>query len=183
MIDKVKALMANEKIKKTLALIFAVVMVVVFLVWSYLNPGPEHIEDTNGADNYALQQITEEDVVAVKMGSRGALATTEKSWDFGVLQWSNGVEYSCKKFTGVERLYSCTIFKGSDIYIYLADFYVESGNFAFYVVLDGEIIHTITPDTMGSVDCTIRNIEETGTLEYIIAGESANFSFKLPMDW
>ena len=183
MMDKVKELLANEKLKKILAAVFAVVMVVGFLVWNYLNPGPEHIEDTNGADNYSLQQITQEDVIACKMGSRGGLTTTESSWDFGFLQVSNGTEYSCKKFTGVYRLYSATYFKGSDIYIYLADFYVESGNFAFYVVLDGEIIGQIIPDSMGMVDFTIHNIEKTGTVEFIIAGESANFTFKLPMEW
>ena len=52
------------KIKKTLLSIFAVVLVGVAAVWMLLNPGPEHIEDTNGADNYSLQQITPRDVIA-----------------------------------------------------------------------------------------------------------------------
>ena len=181
--DKIKELLANEKLKKILAIAFAVVMVAGFLLWNYFNPGPEHIEDTNGADNYSLQQITEEDVIACKMGTRGGLTTTESSWDLGFMQVSNGVEYSCKKFTGVYLLHTATYFKGSDIDIYLADFYVESGNFAFYVVLDGEIIGQITPDNMGAVDLTIHNIEKTGTVEFIIAGESANFTFKLPLEW
>ena len=160
----------------------AILLIAIAVVW-FLGDNMRHIEDTNGADNYSLQKITQEDVIACKMGSRGGLTTTESSWDFGFLQVSNGTEYSCKKFTGVYRLYSATYFKGSDIYIYLADFYVESGNFAFYVVLDGEIIGQITPDSMGMVDFTIHNIEKTGTVEFIIAGESANFTFKLPMEW
>lgn len=183
MIDQIKEYLANEKVKKILVLAFAAAMLIFFAVWTFLNPAPEHIEDTNGPDDYSLQQITEEDIVSAKMGSRGGLSTTETSWDFGAVQIVNGVKYSCKKFTGVQRLYSCWIAKGSDIYIYMADFWVNSGNFGFYVVLDGEIIGEITPDSMGTVDFTIHNIEKSGTLEYIIAGESANFSFLLPMDW
>ena len=181
--EKINEFMSNPKVKNILLGAVVVAMVAVFLVWSFLDPPPEHIEDTNGPGDYSLQQITQEDIISQKMGSRGGLTTTETSWNFGGLRVSNGVRYSCKKFTGVHRLYSRWIAKGSDIYIYLADFYVESGNFAFYVVLDGEIIGQVTPDDMGVVDFTIENIEKSGTLEYIIAGESAKFGFLMPSEW
>ena len=67
----------NSKIKNALWFIFAVVMVVVFVSWMIVNPRPEHIEDTNGANNYSLQTITERDVVKQKIGSRGAISESK----------------------------------------------------------------------------------------------------------
>ena len=173
----------SEKTKKMLGAVGAVVLVIAIAAWMILNPGPEHIEDTNGADNYALQQITEADIIAHNMGTRGGLATSESYWSIGSLEISDGVEYSCKKFTGVYLLDSCTIFKGSDIHIFLGDFRIMSGNFAFYVVLDGQIIGEVKPDADGVGELLIENIEKTGTLEYIIAGESAQFRFIAPSVW
>ena len=43
--------------------VFAVVIIVVGVLWMIKNPAPEHIEDTNGAENCTLTQITEEDVI------------------------------------------------------------------------------------------------------------------------
>ena len=173
----------NEKTKKILGIVFAVVMVLGYVGWSILNPGPEHIEDTNGPDNYNLQKITEADVVALKMGTRGGLTTSETHWDFGALNISSGLEYSCKKFTGVYLLDSCTIFKGSDIHVLLPEYRVKSGNFAFYVVFDGQVIGKVEDDGFGNGEFLKENIEKTGSLQYIIAGESANFSFIAPGDW
>ena len=140
----------NEKTKKILGIILVVVAVLVFIGWSILNPAPEHIEDTNGPDNYNLQSITEADVVALKMGTRGGLTTSETHWDFGGLNISSGVEYSCKKFTGVLLLDSCTIFKGSDIHVLLPEYRVKGGNFAFYVVFDGQVIGKVEDDGFGN---------------------------------
>ena len=169
--------------KKLIWTTFAVVMVVVGAVWLIKTPRPDHIEDTNGADNYELQQITEQDVIDQAMGSRGGISTTETSWNIAGFAVSDGVEYSCRKFTGVYELYTCTIFKGSDIHLYLADFQIRNGNFAFYILLDGEIVGKAEPDEFGVVELIIENIEKTGTLEYIIAGESASFTFTAPLDW
>ena len=173
----------SEKMQKIIFAIGAVVLVAAIVLWMILNPGPEHIEDTNGSDNYALQQITEADVLECKMGNRGGPNTAEAHWDFGPLNVSSGMEYSSHKYTGVYRLYSATIFKGSDIYVYLGDFHINSGNFAFYVVFDGEIVGQVQPDEFGLADFTMENIDKTGTVEYIIAGESADFRFIAPVEW
>ena len=173
----------NEQTTKILGIVVAVVFVIVVAAWMILNPAPEHIEDTNGPDNYALQQITEADVVGHKMGSRGGLSTSETSWDFGFFSVSNGMKYSCRKFTGVQRLHACTIFKGSDIHVYLANFKVRSGNFAFYVVLDDQIVGELVPDEFGTAEFILEDLDKTGSLEYIIAGESADFVFTAPVDW
>ena len=173
----------NIRLNNKLAGLLAAVLVIAGGVWMIMNPGPEHIEDTNGPDNYALQQITEQDVVAMEMGERGGLTKEESKMSIAGFSVSSGVEYSCKKFTGVSRLYSCTLFKGSDIHIQLANFRVESGNFAFCVVFDGEIVAELTPDEFGTVDFLMENVEKIGDLHYVIAGESANFTFTTFSDW
>lgn len=96
---------------------------------------------------------------------------------------SSGTKYSSQKFTGVYRLHTSTIFKGSDIYINLAEFNVKEGNFAFYVVFDGEIVGQVEPKEGGMAEFILKNVEKTGSLEYIIAGESANFSFIAPTEF
>ena len=147
-----------------------------------LNPGPPHIEDTNGADT-TLQSITEADVVALKMGTRGGVGQSEASLDVGAFAVSSGTKYSSNKFTGVYLLHRCTIFRGSDIHIILTDFEVKQGNFAFYVVLDGKIVGEVQPENGGFAELLIENIEKTATLEYIIAGESAKFNFTVTEKW
>ena len=173
----------SGKMKKILGIVCVIALVGVIGVWMLMNPGPEHIEDTNGADNYSLQQITEQDVVSLKMGTRGGLSTSETHWEIAGFDVSSGVKYSCRKMTGVYQLHTCTIFKGSDIHVYLTDFQINGGNFAFYVVLDGKIVGEVKPDEFGTGELIIENIDKTGTLEYIIAGESADFTFTAPLDW
>lgn len=173
----------NEKMKNKLWGVFAAALIVVFIAWMFLNPGPEHIEDTNGAENYSLQQITEKDVVSRKMGTRGSISESEIHWNFGGLDVSGGRKYSCDKFTGVHSLYTATIFKGSDIYVSLGDFQINSGNFAFYIVFDGRIVGEIVPGDSDFSEFLLENVGKTGTLEYIIAGESADFRFTAPNEW
>ena len=67
--------------------------------------------------------------------------------------------------------------------MYLSDFQISSGYFAVYVALDGKIVGEVKPDEYGCAELVIENIEESGTLEYIIAGESANFRFIAPSSW
>ena len=135
------------KIKKIFWVIFAVVFLIVFVVWMMSSPRPEHLEDTNGADNYSLQTITERDVAQMKMGSRGAVSESEAAFNLGGNTANNKIKYSSKKFTGVQSLYTSTIFKGSDIYVSLLDLKVKEGNFAFYIVYDGEVVGKIDPTT------------------------------------
>ena len=130
----------NPKIKNALWIVFAVVMVVICVVLLIVNPGPEHIEDTNGADNYSLQSITEQDVVDQKMGARGTVREIEAHIEIAGWSVSDGIRYSSDKFTGVDMIYSTTLFKGSDIHVTLAEFEIKEGNFAFYIVFDGEVV-------------------------------------------
>lgn len=67
----------GSKIKKFFWGAFAIVFVLAFAVWMVISPRPDHIEDTNGADNYSLQTITDRDVAENKMGSRGVVSESE----------------------------------------------------------------------------------------------------------
>jgi len=172
-----------QKAKNVLIGIAVVIFLVVFAVWMLASPRPDHIEDTNGADNYSLQTITEWDVVEQKMGTNGTVSESEIRYDFTGLKISNGRKYSSNKFTGVYRLYTTTLFKGSDIYVDLAEFEIKEGNFAFYIVFDGEVVGQITPDEFGLSEFTLKNVDKTGDLEYVIAGESASFTFVVPTEF
>ena len=57
-----------EKIKKILLVVLAIALVAVGIVW-FLGDDLEHIEDTNGADNYALQTITDENICNLDIGA------------------------------------------------------------------------------------------------------------------
>lgn len=173
----------EPKVKNTLWVVFAVVLVAVIVVWMLVNPGPEHIEDTNGADNYSLQTITEQDVVEQKMGTRGTVREREAHLDIAGLSISSGTKYSSSKFTGVSLLYSTTLFKGSDIYVSLAEFEIKEGNFAFYIVFDGEVVGQVEQGENAFAEFRMDDVEKTGTLEYVIAGESASFSFIASTDF
>ena len=172
----------NKKTKDVLWVVFVVVFLVVFVFWMLASPRPDHIEDTNGKDNYILQTITERDVVDQKMNYTGVIAETETEYPLSGFSVSSGKKYSSKKFTGVYRLYAATLFKGSDIYVSLGDFKVKEGNFAFYVVFDGKVVGKILPTESTIPEFTLKNVEKTATLEYVIAGESANFSFVAPTE-
>lgn len=173
----------SPKTKNILWIVFAVVLVAVIAVWMLVNPGPEHIEDTNGADNYSLQTITEQDVIEQKMGTRGTVRERETHLDIAGWSVSDGIRYSSDKLTGVDMLYSTTLFKGSDIHVTLAEFEIKEGNFAFYIVFDGEVVGKILPSDDAYSEFLLENVEKTGTLEYVIAGESASFEFLAPTDF
>ncbi|MBQ8807269.1 MAG: hypothetical protein IJZ68_12635 [Bacteroidaceae bacterium] len=173
----------SPKTKNILWIVFAVAIVAVCLVMFILNPGPEHIEDTNGKDNYNLQTITEQDVVKQEMGARGTVRERETHLDIAGWSVSEGIRYSSDKFTGVSMLHNTTLMKGSDIHVTLAEYEIKEGNFAFYIVFDGEVVGKITPGDGAYSEFLLENVEKTGTLEYVIAGESASFEFVAPTDF
>ena len=177
------SMITNNGIKKTVGLVAVILFIIVFAVWFIMKPAPEHIEDTNGPDDYSLQTITHQDVIELKMGSRGGPSTRESKWNIAGFDISEGIQYCADKFTGVYLLHTSTVFKGSDIYVYISDFEVNSGNFAFYVVFDDEIVGEIKPNEPGLTEFLLENIDKTASLEYIIAGESASFSFTAPTGW
>ncbi len=149
--------------------LFVPVILVVVIIGAvvFFNSDLEHIEDTNGAENFELQTITDEDIAKIEMGSLNVTTSTNNI--------TNMTEISSKKFTGVHEVLYTNLLDKSDFMLDLYDFKVNGGNFKMAVVHDGKIVKTITEE----------NYEETliedinGTVSLVIAGESADFSFKM----
>lgn len=159
-------------------LMFGVVFVLVLGVFGFLmifGEKMEHIEDTNGPDNFTLAVITEEDVIACDMGSAGSPGTKESKLSIAGITLKRSVEYFSKQFSGVDELASSYIMAGSILEITIYDFQVESGNFQMYVIADDRIAGTIEPGQ----EVTFRTeVMEPAWYSIVVAGESAAFSFK-----
>ncbi|MBQ8830137.1 MAG: hypothetical protein IJ017_00880 [Oscillospiraceae bacterium] len=158
----------NEKTKKTLTMIGAIIFVVVVGAWIILG-GTDHIEDTNGSENFSLQTITNQDIVGMSTGSIGG-PTISRSTLTG-----DTVEFSAEKFTGVyEILYDNFIGK-SDFVVDLTAYEIYGGNFELVVVHNDEIVAVLEPGLF--VNYRLEDI--TGYVSLRIAGESASFSFSM----
>lgn len=157
----------NEKMKKTLGGVLAVVLVVVAVIW-FLGDDLEHIEDTNGPEDYSLTTITDQQIID---RSVGALNVKTQTGTF-----SGMVEFSSDKFTGVYEVVYNNYILPSDFDLQLYDFTVTSGNFKMCIVYDGEIVDVLEPDSF--IDYCLEDV--TGTVSLVIAGESAEFSFEMP---
>ena len=152
--------------KKVLVLLFAG-----FLCFSIAGCGGEDYEDSNGSDNFALQTITDKNIVNLDIGASG-LSYTEES--LGDEVYSS--EYSSKNFNGVERIYYTSYILPSDVQVYIGTMDVKEGNFRLVAVLDDKIIHEFPVDSFNEI-FTFENIE--GDFSICVAGESAVFEFYL----
>lgn len=152
----------NEKTKKIIAAVGAVVLIAVCALW-FLNSDLEHIEDTNGAENYALQTITDENIIKRDVGATGLKISTDAI--------TNTKTYSSEKFTGVEEIYGTNIW-GNRLEITINHTRVDSGNFKI-VLLEGEkIVHEFALNEL-SQSYVLEN--PNGYISLRIAGESADF--------
>ena len=155
----------SEKTKKKLIGVAAAAMLVIFAVWMFVG-GVEHIEDTNGPDNERLTTIMSPDIIERKMGNRGLRISSN--------DLSSTVKFSSNKFTGVYEVMWTDILFSTGVTLQILDFDVNGGNFQMSVVNDGEIIRVIEPGEdlveLGAIK---------GEVSLVIAGESADFSFRL----
>ena len=156
--------MKNIKNKLFVPVILIVVIIAGVMLF---NTDLEHIEDTNGADNFELQTITDEDIAKIEMGSLNVGVSTNNI--------TNMTEISSSKFTGVYEVLYTNLIGKSDFLLNIYDFQINSGNFKMVVVHDGEIVHTITPEN--AEEFLLEDI--SGTVSLVIAGESADFSFEM----
>lgn len=147
--------------------ILLAVTVIAFCGYSFLGSDLEHIEDTNGPDNFALTTITDENIINQDIGALNVNKST------GIL--NDGITFSSNKFTGVYQVFLTNFFLDSDFLMDLAGFYVNSGNFKMAVVHNGEIIATVEPGLFATCELSDLN----GSFELVIAGESADFEFTL----
>lgn len=152
------------KLKNLLIGIVAVILVGYFVI-SMLTSNLKHIEDTNGAENYNLQQITEYNIINMDIG---ALNLTESNELF-----NNLPTYKSDKYTGVSEIYMTNIW-GNRFDITLYNLRVKSGNFKVVLVHNDEIVHEFKLNEL-SESYTLEN--PNGTVSLRIAGESADFEF------
>ena len=87
----------DEKKKMMIARVAAVLLIGIALFW-FLGSDIEHIEDTNGPDNYSLTTITDENIIRRDIGATGL---NKKK---GLLT-GDVIEFTSKKFTGVEEIF------------------------------------------------------------------------------
>jgi len=158
----------NERAKKTLTLAGALIFVVVVGAWIMLG-GTDHIEDTNGAENYALQTITNQEIIDRSTGSIGGPNISRS------ILTGDAVNFSADKFTGVHEILYDNFIGTSDFEVNLSAYEIYEGNFKLVVVHNEEIVATLEPDIF--VNYRLEDI--TGYVSLRIAGESASFSFSM----
>ncbi len=149
--------------------LFVPVIIVVVIIGAVVlfNSDLEHIEDTNGEENFELQTITDEDIAKIEMGSLNVTTSTNSI--------TNMTEISSSKFTGVYEVLYTNLIGKSDFLLNIYDFQINGGNFKMVVVHNGKIIHTLTPEN--SEEYLLEDVN--GTVSLVIAGESADFSFEM----
>lgn len=154
----------NEKQQKIAAIICAAAMLIIAGVW-YLSDGLTHIEDTNGPDNFALQQITDENIAKLDVGALGV--NTSRSL------LSDTVTYSSEKFTGVYEVFLHNLITNR-YEIVINHAHVDAGNFRMVLCVDDKIVHDFTLNEL-TQSFVIEDL--SGTVSLRIAGESAAFMF------
>jgi hypothetical protein len=139
-------------------------------------PKMEHIEDTNGADNFALATLTDADILATSLACTGGPNSSIGRIHLpGGWTISDGVELYAKKFSGVADILWADYILPSDLTLTLDHFRVEGGNFRMMVINNGQIIADIL--TGDHVEVLIEDI--TGPTYIRIAGESAAFTIAM----
>ena len=161
-----------RRLKDFLVKVFIVAAVVVSLILCFTNK-MEHIEDTNGPDNFSLATITEADVIKNEMNCAGAPDTTKKNFSIAGIQLSNSIKYESKKFSGIYDVVTEYSFGGT-IDFTLYDFQVTGGNLQVYVVAGDQIIGTLEP---GQEVRFTYELAEGAQVRLVLAGESAAFCF------
>ena len=128
--------------------------------------GAVKIEDTNGPDNFALNTITDQNILNLDLPSGGYGTKTS-----GLL--SKTVTHSGKDFSGVVEVLWTDMIAG-DFVLDLMDFTVTGGNFRMVVVNEDRIIADIEP---GTTQTLLEGVK--GRVALRIAGESAAYSFSM----
>lgn len=147
-------------IKRLLSLVLALV-----LLGGLASCGPEHIEDTNGAENFELQEITDENICKLDIGALYYVRSESIIADT--------VTYKSNKFSGVSEVFSENIITNR-FEITVNHARVDAGNFKMVLCVDDEIVHTFA---LNELTQTFVLEDVCGTVSLRIAGESARFQF------
>ena len=151
------------RIKKLIMGVAIIAFIVVFVISMLNSPKLEHIEDTNGAENYQLTTITDSNIILRDIGAKGLTRVKNNI--------TNTEEFKSDKFTGVEEIYGVNII-GNRMDITITNLQVDSGNFKAVVVHNDEIVHEFRNNEMMET-FTLENPK--GYVAIRVAGESADF--------
>ncbi len=147
-------------------------LLVICMSFVLMSCGKEY-EDTNGADDFTLQTITDENIIHLETGASN-LTYKEKE-----VAGVKSTEYSSKNFNGVEQLYLTGFWGKSDVRVYIGHMNVKSGNFKLVAINNDEIIHEFALDTF-SEEFIFEDLE--GDFSIHLAGESAAFDFHIEVE-
>lgn len=151
-------------IKKLLVVVVAIIFVTVFVFWLF-SSDTQHIEDTNGDDNYSLQQITDYNIIKMDTGALNLVESNEL--------FNNLPTYKSEKYTGVSEIYINNIITNR-FEITLYNTTVNKGNFRIVLVYNDEIVHEFKLNELMQT-YTLEDVK--GTVSLRVAGESADFEF------
>ena len=151
--------------KKFFALLLALVLMLGFSACGV------EIADTNGPDDYSLAIITEENIINQDLGA-SAYSMSPGSEDENYM--TELTKFKGKEFSGVAQLYMTNYIGKSDVIVDVSNLTVNCGNFALFVLLDGEIVHEFKA---GELMETFELRDIKGTFEIVMAGETADFKF------
>lgn len=151
--------------KRLLSLVLAL-----FLLVGLVACGPEHIEDTNGVENFELQVITDENIRKMDIGSLSYVKAETVIGDT--------VTYKTNKFSGVAEVFHENIITNR-FEITVNHARVDAGNFKMVLCVDDEIVHTFALNELSQI-FVLEDVR--GTVSLRIAGESAKFQFDYKVD-
>lgn len=148
------------------------VICVLGLLFSVTACGVE-IEDTNGADDYSLATITEDNIINMDLGASGYSISpgADEQENLSELTTIKG-----KSFSGVAEIYSTNFIMKSDLCIYIGTMNVKEGNFKLMVLVNDEIVHEFELDEFNET-YTLEDVK--GYVSIRMAGESANFKYEI----
>ena len=155
-------------IKKILGILWIVVFIGVFCFLMLNDKKIEHIEDTNGADNYSLQVITDDNIELMDFGAKGFGSTTDNI--------TNRIVYSSKNYSGVTEVEGYTSI-GDSYTAYVKRFDLKEGNAKLVLVVDDKIVHEFKPNE-SLQDFTVEGVKGA-YISIRLAGESANFKLEI----
>ena len=155
-------------IKKILGFLWVVVFIGVFCFLMLNDKKIEHIEDTNGAEDYSLQVITDENIELMDYGAKGFGSTTDNI--------TNRTVYSSKNYSGVTEVEGYTSV-GDSYTAYVNYFDVKQGNAKLVLVVDDKIVHEFKPNEAAQ-EFTVEGTKGA-YVSIRLAGESANFKLDI----
>lgn len=153
------------KTKKRIFLLLIAAAAALCLIWLF-EGSIQPIADTNGPDDFSLQEITEDAIRRCDVGSVGG---PSQQWD----SLTQTTTYSADSYTGVSEIYGENLVT-NQLEITVNHAAVTRGNFRLVLLVNDEIVH----------DFALNELTQTYTLENVagyvalrIAGESAAFQF------